>query len=190
MDDKLIILPTIGFALPCHLVPFAILSCDPTMYIEITLWSGCALQLQPNILVFPSLAPIAAFLPSSSATAVAFAPETHTLYISRPAPFYSCVAYSVCPHIKILMKELHTQCAYSKVAYSVCLLKGCILCVPTQELLTLVPESHTAGSHAPSFRTVTWWPPQVDLLPAFVLRTMLTYNYCSTGLILSLIVEC
>ena len=162
MVDKLLSLPAIGFALPCHLVPFAILSCDPTMYIENTLWSGCALQLQPNILVFPSLAPLAAFLPSSSATAVAIAPETHALYISRPASFHSCVAYSVCPHIKILVKELHTQCAYSKVAYSVCLLKSCLLLCRSR-----IPPAATRPHSGQ-------WRPQVDLLPVFVLRTMLT----------------
>ena len=109
MVDKLLGLPAIGFALPCHLVPFAIMSCDLDQTSCTMSDHGCALQLQPNILVFPSLAPLAAFLPSSSATAVA--PETHALYISRPASFHSGVAYSVCPHIKIHVKELHTQCA-------------------------------------------------------------------------------
>ena len=91
------------------------------MYIENTLWSGCALQLHTNNLVFPSLAPLAAFLPSSSATAVA--PETHALYISRPASFHSPAAYSVYSIYAPTSRFLWKSCILSVPS----LLKGCIL---------------------------------------------------------------
>ena len=131
MVDKLLGLPAIGFALPCHLAPFAILSCDPTRCIlripcdQVVLYScsrisSCflLLRLLLHSYLVPQLpqSPLRRML-STFQDPLLFIPLLHIPYIPYMPPHQdSCerVAYSVC-------------LAYSKAAYSVCLLKSSLL---------------------------------------------------------------
>ena len=120
--DKLLSLPAIGFALLCHLVPFAILSCDPTR---------CILRIPCDQVVLYSCSRISScFLLLCLLLHSYLAPQLPQSPLRRMlSTFQDPLLFIPLLHIPYAhtSRFLWKSCTLSVPS----LLKGCILCVPT-----------------------------------------------------------